>query len=1026
MAFRVAGSVWRAGLARLSYACLVAVICGWSVAAQAQEPAGEVKPQASVEEAKAKAAADEAKAKAADEAKAKAADEAKAKAADEAKAKAADEAKAKAAADEAKAKAADEAKAKAADEAKAKKELAAGGIRRHEEVVVIGVQDSLAQAVEVKRESMPIVDSLVAEDIGKFPDNNVVEAMQRISGVQVTNRGGGEISTVSIRGLGDLTTTVNGRNIFTSSGRSVALADIPATLVRRVDVYKTRSPENISRGIAGGIDIRTFRPFDFDKFTFSAQGRGIYGEQAGKVDPNLSFLVSNRWNVGAGQFGALLNASWARTNWLDQGVHAGASVPFRMPDAPVAPFERLFPPAWTAGLEFGLPFAEGSRLADGTLYVHSRDAMFQPHVRGERERPALNLSLQWMPNDKSEYTFEAFYDGYRNTQHNSLFFTFVDWWGSVDRKDPVEIYPGTNVVRSRYVNFPYEFISGDVLQQHTDSYVYALGGKWDIGKNLHVKSEGVYQLSKFHDEFFAMRMDKVSPRLLVDFNTGSGVPLVQFFDDPNTPKDESDLTDASQWNLAQLYDNGQKDKGGAFTWTADADLDLKLGWIKKAKFGVRYDDRTAEENSYLGSDLHCNAAPGCAGKTAAAFPGLMGVTTNHFDGKAPVLTSWAIPTQDGLLSNQQAIRTAWGYPQASEKVFKNEFNITERQTEAYAQADFSTKKNEEAASGFVDGRFGFRFLHQNTDMSFPDPSTGGVAAASNKNDVLLPSAMLRWGVTKDLMARASYTETFSLPTFGQLNPYIQYFADVTNIGYGTASGGNANLKPIRSRNYDVALEWYFSKGSVVYGTWFKRDITNNIVNYRNVVQYNDPDDNPDRGLYNYILSQPDNTGDETLDGWEFGATWFPTLPGLLNGLGIQSSLTLLNSQRQQPIQDAQGKVTGTDIRDILGVSKTSYSVMLAYDRKKFSGRLSYFWRDSFHDRDEAALFANPLAIWKSAEESLDFQATWRVGRNFTLTADAVNLTEPVFHENYGNQPKLFNFYNNLFSRTFALGARFQF
>jgi iron complex outermembrane receptor protein len=128
-----------------------------------------------------------------------------------------------------------------------------------EEVIVTGVRYSMTEAVEVKRGSMEIVDAIVAEDLGKFPDNNVVEAMQRIPGVQVTNRGAGEVSTVSIRGLADVTTTVNGRNIFTSSGRAVALADIPATLVNRVDVYKTRSPNQISRGIAGQIDIHTRR-----------------------------------------------------------------------------------------------------------------------------------------------------------------------------------------------------------------------------------------------------------------------------------------------------------------------------------------------------------------------------------------------------------------------------------------------------------------------------------------------------------------------------------------------------------------------------------------------------------------------------------------------------------------------------------------------------------------------------------------------------------------------------------------------
>ena len=205
-------------------------------------------------------------------------------------------------------------------------------------------------------------------------------------------------------------------------------------------------------------------------------------------------------------------------------------------------------------------------------FVHSRDAEFQPHVNGKRERPAWNLSLQWAPNDTSEYTFEAFYNGFRNDQHNGLFFTFVDWWGAVDPADPVEIYPDTNVVKSRYVNFPYQFISSDNTSAKTDSYLYALGGRWDLSDNFTLRSEIAYQDSKFEDKFFALRMDKVSPRLFIDFNTGSGVPYVEFFDDPNTPQDESDLADASQWNLAQLYDNGSKDSGDAFTWTADATM----------------------------------------------------------------------------------------------------------------------------------------------------------------------------------------------------------------------------------------------------------------------------------------------------------------------------------------------------------------------------------------------------------------------------------------------------------------------
>lgn len=895
-----------------------------------------------------------------------------------------------------------------------------------EEVMVTGVRYSMTEAVEIKRQSMDIVDSIVSEDIGKFPDNNVVEAMQRIPGVQVTGRGAGEVTTISIRGLSEVTTTVNGRNMFTSSGRAVALADIPATLVKQVDVYKTRSANQIARGIAGQVDIHTFRPFDFDDFTVSAQARGTYQEQAEKFDPQISALISNVWETDAGSFGALFNVSYVKTHWLDQGVHAGASVPFRPPGDPQGSLVRLFPndpgTMWTPGLELGQAHEAGSVLdIDPVQFVHGRDAEFQPHVNGTRERPAWNLSLQWAPNDMSEYTFEAMYLGYRNDQHNGLFFTFVDWWGDVNPSDPVEIYPNTNVIKSRYVNFPYEFISSDNLSAKTDSYLYALSGKWDFTDNLTVRSEIAYQDSKFSDDFLALRQDKVSPRLFIDFNTGSGVPYVEFFDDPNTPQDESDLTDASQWNLAQLYHNGQKDKGDAFTWTADADYAVEWGWVETISFGARYDDRSASETGYTSGDRHCNDAPGCAGMTNASFPGLMSVVTDHFDGRDPVLTTWADAIESGLNANRDTLLQAYGYPAQGQNVYINEFDVTEKQTALYLQADWATELDN---GGFLDGRFGVRWLDQKTDMSFPDPDSDGTLDDSNSNQVWLPTFMLRWGITEDLLARFSYTETFNLPTFTQLNPYTQYFADVTNIGYGTATGGNPDLEPITSNNYDISLEWYFAEGSVVYATWFKREIDGNIIDFRNAVSYDDPLDNPDRGEYTYILSQPANAGKAKLDGWEFGLTYFPDLPGWWNGLGIQGSLTILDSNQEIPTQDDEGNITGYNILPIFGVSKTSYSIILAYDRDTFSTRLSWFWRDSFIDRNEAALFANPLAIYKSAEESLDFQATWVLSDRWSLTFDATNLTNPVFHENYGDNPMIFNFLNNLYSRTYSIGVRF--
>ncbi len=134
---------------------------------------------------------------------------------------------------------------------------------------------------------------------------------------------------------------------------------------------------------------------------------------------------------------------------------------------------------------------------------------------------------------------------------------------------------------------------------------------------------------------------------------------------------------------------------------------------------------------------------------------------------------------------------------------------------------------------------------------------------------------------------------------------------------------------------------------------------------------------------------------------------------------------MLDSEQEIPVTDELGNITEYDILPIGGVSDSSYSVILAYDRDSFNTRLSYFWRDDFYDRQEAALFANPLQVWKSAEESLDFQPTWHMTDRWTATFDATNLTEPIYNENYGNNPLIFNHVNNLYSRTFSLGLRFQ-
>ncbi len=279
-----------------------------------------------------------------------------------------------------------------------------------EEIVISGIRASLTKALDVKRDKMAIVDSIVTEDIGKFPDNNVVESLQRVPGIQVTGRTGGETSGISIRGLNDVFTTVNGRKVFTGTGQAFALQDIPASLLKQVDVYKTRDSSQIETGIAGVVDVKTSRPFDFDGSKVVLAGRSVYAEQSDSNSPVMSMLASDRWDTSFGEFGALLNLSKTKITSRDQHINPGAVMPFFSASPSSAdndgnaykPYSKLSGAYWNAiQLGSGLPTEESATvLVNGVneKYIQGHDAFILVDSLTKRERTGVNLSLQYAPN----------------------------------------------------------------------------------------------------------------------------------------------------------------------------------------------------------------------------------------------------------------------------------------------------------------------------------------------------------------------------------------------------------------------------------------------------------------------------------------------------------------------------------------------------------------------------------------------------------------------------------------------------
>ncbi|VXC78874.1 TonB-dependent receptor [Sphingomonas sp. AX6] len=890
------------------------------------------------------------------------------------------------------------------------------------DIVVTGIRAAITEAIDIRRESVQIVDSVVAEDVGKLPDNNVVEALQRVTGIQVTNRGAGEASGISIRGLPDALTTMNGRNIFTASGRAFALQDIPANLVRRIDVYKTRAAEQIETGIAGQIDVFTRRPFDFDDFAISGVARGIYNEQADSYNPNLSALISKRWETGIGDVGILINGSYAKTDFREQSVTAGAMVPFVTENPPpgFAPLQRVFPEtgAWQPGTELGLPTEPGSTfLLNGQQvpYYLSRDAVFSPDVAGKRTRPAVNAALQWSPNSSSTYTFEFFWNQFEQTTFNNLFFSFVDFWGALGPNpgSTFELFDGTNIIKSRRAGDVFGFNSGDYNRSKTDSFVYALNGKWETIDGGRINADLSYQNSEFNSQFLAMRISRVASMIDVDFNANDGIPAYNF-------NDNALLTDPSQWDVGEFFDNANRSRGDAMTGHLDYEKEFDAGFLRKFKTGIRYDNRSAMDS------VREQSAGGLGVGFETLDPGLVFQNDDFYQGRANVPTSWIAPNGYYIAQNTDAIRSLYNLPLSGDLSLTDIFDINEVSMAAYVQGDFEV----DLFGRPLQIQAGARYVDVDTDLVFTDRISGVTTSGSQTTSRLLPSATLRYELFDNFRIRFNYGQTLRRPGFADLNPNLNLVGDLTGIGRGSGSGGNVDLQPTTSKNYDLALEWYFARDSAIYTTVFRREIEGLVVPITSLIEFATPPLNDAAQTTRFGITRPENASNGVLEGIEVGVTLFPRLPGIFNGFGLQGSLTLLDSSQNIPLTDSAGNITGQTESAFFGVSDLSYNVTAAYERGPVGARLSYVWRKEFLANNEARLFANPIGVWRRPESSLDFQLTIAATPRLGITFDAVNLTNEVQQNYYrfgdAGGPQTHNLGTTLLPRTFALGVRYSF
>ncbi len=856
------------------------------------------------------------------------------------------------------------------------------------DIVVTGVRASLQSAQSIKRNASSIVDSIVAEDIGKLPDNNATEALQRITGVQVS-RDVGEGGSIAIRGLPQVETTLNGRETFTAGGgRTFNLEDLPAELIGRIDVYKTPTADLIEGGLGGTVDVRTHLPFDFAGATISGSLRNNYADRIKKSEPMASLLVSDRWQTGIGEIGVLAAISYQERSYRQDLDSTGAPTP-RIPGA--------------------------ASQIDPTRTVFAPNGNYQVLITGNRQRIGANAALQWRPASNLEFSLEGQYQRFRTNQQQ--YSANIPTAGSAFIPGSASYFGSTNdVSQASYSN---QIITAggterDLLDVNKQ---LALKGKWTSG-NFTLTGDGAYTKSK--SDLWYTELDLVTHAPVFTQYAGTNPPS------SSTPG--FDLSNLSNYTVGGLTRNENHYVGHEWAGRLDGEYKFDGGFLTAIDVGFRYSDRTVAQQNPVRYTGQTTA------KDPTLYPTLF--TANLYgDFYSGVNSSLdfqrnyphALPSN--LKNDFAGVVSTLGVPTPNPNSISNQlagFAADEKSYAAYAMAKFNF-------GDVVDGNVGVRWVRTQDSINgfqlrrhaVTDPNTGVITyvvdspqvvdpvIVNNAYDKWLPSANLRIHLTQQLQLRLAASKTLTRPDFSQLSPAVTVVP-----GQLAASSGNPNLSPITSTNADASLEWYFGKSSSLYVAGFYKRVKGFIFTRATPGQTID-------GVSGYTVSLPINSDPGTVKGVEVGyQQFFDFLPGALSGLGLQANYTYADSKAPSSLVGFTAPLTQ--------LSKNSFNVAAIYEKYGVSARVAYNYRSSYLSGILAGGYTPPggttvsyvFPVYTKGYGWLDASVNVDVGKHFTLTFDAQNILRTQIQQYYQvpTQPGQFT----IDDRQFMIGVRIKY
>ncbi|MFT3755414.1 MAG: TonB-dependent receptor [Pseudoxanthomonas sp.] len=842
-------------------------------------------------------------------------------------------------------------------------------------VVVTGIRGSVEKSLDLKRDAKSHVEVITAEDIGKMPDKNVADSLQRLPGVTISSAGateGGfdENDRVSMRGTNpSLTLTqINGHPVASgdwfvlnqsdNAGRSVSYTLLPSELVSRVVVHKTSQASLAEGGVTGTVDIITRKPTEFtNPFTANVSIGAVYADLPGKTDPQFNALLNLRDENSVA--GVLLQVFSETRHLRRDGVEvlgydqvaAGSAVATSNPDL--------------AGVWY-------PRMIGAALFEQ------------ERKRSGGLIELQVKPSDSLSFDLSAYYSKLDASNYNRNYLLYNPRTiGAGVAPDPGYVVRNNTLVSASFsgAGIPasglYDMISRPD-EGATTSYIafdtdWHASDKLDVGFKLGTSTgrgktptQDVAEWATGHGTGGSWQLNGIGSAPSFSLNEQTGAPPASLALDWIFGLQNVDIEDKDDW--AQI----------------DAEYFIDKGVVSSLQFGVRAANHDRESSQVVSQGPNWGYDP------FTNFP--QGGYANYPGDYGSELGGGAFPRD--LWYYTAAQMAAWNAVGANRdpegrRYPGYEFTLEEKTSAAYAQLNFEGDR--------WNGNVGLRYVRTSEDVlnyvllqnvgspisGWPlpiltTPPTGSIDSAwgwwapiATENDYsdVLPSANFKFDLTDNLVARVAASKTMTRPDYSALAGALNLSPPGTPTDVGGGSASNPNLKPVRATNFDTSLEWYYAPRAMLSASLFYMDLTSYVS--QGVVEMQAPTFNatyPTGFIGNYLVTVPVNSsakakGVELAVEQPFGENF-----------GISANYTYTDAE-----DDNGGPV--------VGASRDVYNVVGYFENDHFSARVAYNYRSHFFSGlDRSTAFS------QDDTQSVSASLGWNINDTFSVSLDGMNLS----------------------------------